>query len=214
MDNNPILKNNPLGDTVFVNKFGSVIKNTGTDKLVYQETKKGNKFIGELGGKVKTKEITKNLLAVNKEIAKAFKALSGVGTTTAVWANTVKPFAPWDYKKNTETIFGVAWAFDDAQREKTGSDNRTMFTISTEKNGKTTEMNAADFGNFNAGYTGTYAGVDKSLQLIGAGGAEMFKHNDWLGMIKQSLSPSFPFGDQMKDAIFNLYGMKVADNEK
>lgn len=75
-------------------------------------------------------------------------------------------------------------------------------------------MNASDFGNFNAGYTGTHAGVNKSLQLVGAGGVEMLKHSDWLGMIKQSLSPSFRFGDQMRDAVFNMLGMSAADQEK
>jgi len=42
----------------------------------------------------------------------------------------------------------------------------------------------------------------------------MYKNFDNRKMIKQSLSPSFPFGDQMKDAVFNMLGMSAADQEK
>lgn len=217
MDNNPIIKNDPLGDTTFVNKYGTVVRTNGTDNLVYQQTKKGDKFIGELGKTIDTRDITKNLLAANKAFAKAFKALPGIpgtGTTTAVWANTVKKGAPWDYKNNKETIFGVAWAYDAAQQEKTGTTTKTMFTVTTDKNGGTTDMNAADFGNFNAGYTGTHAGVNKALQMVGAGGVEMLKNKDWMGMIKQASMPTFPFGDQVRDAVFNMFGMKTAEDDE
>ena len=185
--------------------------------LVYQQTSKGDKYIGELGKKIDTKEITKNLLAVNKAIAKALKKLPGSGTTTGVWASTVKQNAPWDYKNNQNTIFGVAWAHDNTQKEKTGTDTKTQFTVSMGETGKTSEMNAADFGNFNAGYTGTHAGISQVAQIVGAGVVEMKKNGGWLGMIggiiKQTVELNMMFGDNPRDFIFNTSGMQTADEE-
>jgi hypothetical protein len=82
---------------------------------------------------------------------------------------------------------------------------------------KTMEMNAADFGNCNAGYTGTHAGISKMAQIVGAGIVEMQKNGGWLGMIggtfKQIVERNVMFGDNPTDFGFNATGMHTADVE-
>ena len=74
-------------------------------------------------------------------------------------------------------------------------------------------MNAADFGNYNAGYTGTHAGIPKGLQLIGAGVVEMLKNRDYKEMIIQSQQPRAPYGDRPMDYMMNNLWMGIAEQE-
>jgi hypothetical protein len=55
----------------------------------------------------------------------------------------------------TTTIFGVAWEFD----ESNPAGGHTSFT-----DGNTSFSSAADVGNYHAGYTGTYCGINYELQ--------------------------------------------------
>ena len=78
----------------------------------------------------------------------------------AAWVGMVYTNKPWDYKNNSSTIFGVAWEFDKNANNGFKTSFRSTFT---------TFNNAADFGNYNAGYTGTYAGVPQQIQFSLAG---------------------------------------------
>ena len=119
----------------------------------------------------------------------------------------VLPDGPWDYKNNTWTIFGVAWAYDmDGMNQ---NPNATFTTF----NSSLGDMNAADFGNYNAGYTGTYAGVPEMKQYWWAGMGEIAKQRSLVDMIIrydeiQNNRP--PYGDQMRDFLFNVQGMADA----
>src|ERR1700679_1066060 len=94
--------------------------------------------------------------------------------TESQWFRSVFPGGEWDYKNNTNTIFGVAWQYDLDMRQVDESYTNTSFTA----NG-TYYDDAAQFGNFDAGYTGTYAKVPAMRQYIFAG----------LGEIKKVRSP-------------------------
>ena len=72
--------------------------------------------------------------------------------------------ADWDLKNNTETIWGVAWNYDKA--------NATQTTFSCNR---FSNANAADVGNYHAGYTGIMAGIGKYILCKGAGLAETVK---------------------------------------
>jgi hypothetical protein len=125
----------------------------------------------------------------------------------------VKKDGNWDLKDNTKTIWGVAWQYDD----KNGSN--TTFSFDSHTN-----MNAADVGNYHAGFTGRFVGVvglPKYLLCKGAGFAETLK--EWqdgskfmaIGRANQLLTPiSFKSGDRTKDFNWNTTGMRDADNLK
>ena len=114
----------------------------------------------------------------------------------------------WDYKDNTSTIFGVAWAFDAAQNKITGKDDHTNFLYKGFSiNGV---FNAADVGNYAAGYTGTHVGLYNIVQQLGAGYVERDKQG-------ASFDPSVylhsPYGDRPTDYLWNTKGMNDAQNE-
>jgi RHS repeat-associated protein len=220
-------------DAVFVHAAGTTaqaVDNQRPKSLAKDKTdiSAGGTKIGVLGGTLKTKDIVTNVLSSNKTTATLLKttaeAVSNanassptkivdffLGTnieatvaTTWVWKDLVIKYGPWDYKDNKETIFGVAWEFDEAAGKK-GITTKTQFETPL------IDMNASDFGNFNAGYTGTVAGVPQNEQLVGAGFAEMLKNKDYKELIKQLVLPTPPYGDQLRDMFFNLLGMKYAE---
>lgn len=43
---------------------------------------------------------------------------------TTMFMNTILPGHEWDLKSNTNTIFGIAWKYDQDIKSKTGGDNR------------------------------------------------------------------------------------------
>ena len=75
-------------------------------------------------------------------------------------------------------------------------------------------MDAADFGNFNAGYTGTIVGISSYFQYLGAGFVENLKNNDWANILNPSSYIVAPFGDRERDFKMNQKGMKAAEKYK
>jgi hypothetical protein len=116
------------------------------------------------------------------------------------WGNMVKQDAPWDlkddYKGAEPTIFGVAWKFDLDAKVADPQASNTSFTYGTYQ-----FSSAADIGNYHAGYTGTYAGVDYDAQWYGAGVAEMLNPLTYI-------SP--PYGDNPVDYKWSTLGMTDA----
>lgn len=141
----------------------------------------------------------------------------GMGVADYFFA--VKPKGVWDLKANTNTIFGLAWKSDQS------SGTKTTFSFS-----KYSGMNAADVGNYHAGYTGrnTYRGNGMSYQLLwrGAGAAETAKSvsegrllDAGRQMMQLMGSPVIssgmpPYGDRPADFMWNTIGMTDADKNK
>jgi RHS repeat-associated protein len=193
--NGNVLRNINDGDnTVYVH--AAAIKATDVDKA-YTKTdhSAGGLKVGELGKSIDVSGILKNLLGANKEIAK--------GLNMATWANKVKGGSEWDLKENKSTVFGVAWNFDK------GKTSKTAFSY-----GDVKFANAADVGNFHAGYTGTYAGVGFDEQWAGAGLAEMLKNGEYGKAANPFTYMIAPHGDNPTDYIWNTLGMTTAASEK
>jgi RHS repeat-associated protein len=132
MDNNPILKNDPLGDTTIVDKRGYITKQYGSDNLVFLQKGKKLVGIGELGKTIDASRIFKNLLNKNIDYAKGI-----INPNT--FRNLVKNKGEWDLKNNMKTIYGVANHFKGGE---------TQFTFE----GK--NYTAQDLGNYHYGATG------------------------------------------------------------
>jgi hypothetical protein len=116
---------------------------------------------------------------------------------------------PWDFKNNQKTIFGVAWKHDMEMKAKTGKDDHTGFTM-----GYIRFDDAAAFGNYHAGYTGTYAGVSVGVQEMWAGFGELAKlHPNTLERIGQEIIGAPPVGDNFIDYLWNRRGMRDANNQ-
>jgi hypothetical protein len=121
------------------------------------------------------------------------------------WVAHVFPNSEWDYKNNKNTIFGVVWDYDIANSQ---SGHNTEFD--TEERDYD---DAAQFGNFNAGYTGTYAGVSSRNQYIFAGLGEIEKRRSAVDMTVRSLQIALwvaPYGDEEIDYKWNTRGMQAA----
>lgn len=112
MGNNPILFNDPLGDTIVVNRRGYVVKQYGPDNLVFLQKGKKLTQIGELGKSIDGNKIFKNLL--NKNIAYARNHSSPFE-----FRHLVKNKGEWDLKSNKNTIYGLANSFDKGKETKT-----------------------------------------------------------------------------------------------
>jgi RHS repeat-associated protein len=193
-----VLRNINDGDnSVYVHASG--ITSCDVDK-VYTETdhSAGGMRIGEIGGTIDADGIIKNILSDNGKYADVMNMES--------WINTVKKDAPWDYKDNESTIFGVAWKYD----IDNGTANTTKETTFTYGN---YSMNAADFGNYNAGFTGAHAEIGSFFQYVGAGIIEMHKNGETLKMLNPLTYTSSPFGDKQRDYNWNKTGIRDAKNE-
>ncbi|MHA4811761.1 polymorphic toxin type 44 domain-containing protein [Flavitalea flava] len=165
----------------------------------------GGRKIGELGGNININRFFSNLMVSDRIAAKGLGMIS--------WGNMVKQDAPWDlkddYKGKNPTIFGVAWKFDlDAKKADPNAAN-TSFTYGAYK-----FSSAADVGNYHAGYTGTYAGVDYDAQWKGAGIAEILKNKKYLQLINPSTFASPPYGDNPIDYKWNTQGMTDAAKQQ
>jgi hypothetical protein len=157
--------------------------------------------IGNLGGTI---DMNATGLFFNKLLESANIAANISG---ADWVNNVKGGGIWDLKANTNTIWGLAWAYDRAYNGGQGL-NFTKFTASN-----VNFADASDVGNYHAGFTGTITGVPMSLQIMGAGGVEMGK--DLLGgkigeAYDQWFTRPFTYGDEKDDAQYNKMGMADA----
>ncbi len=171
--------------------------------------------IGELGKSIDAHVIISNVLTDNKETAQIIGGTILKADHISKWTARVLPHSVWDYKNRGEsstwgsTIFGVAWTYDQANATQTG------FTSDVGNFG-----NAADFGNYNAGYTGIYAGVPRSVQYTLAGMGEMEKfhsgsddNRDNRGNFSRSIEITLgipPYGDQDRDYYWNTKGMRAA----
>jgi RHS repeat-associated protein len=215
---NPIRFMDPDGmqnESVHVDDRGNVLKNEDDgDNSVYlhndkkteadvnkvyrkDNTSAGGKKIGELGGGIDISLIAANILKDHREEA------NDLNFCEASWVSKVLPGRDWDYKNNTKTIFGVAWAFDEKQKSEAKTSWTTGFN-----DGVHQFNNAADFGNYHAGYIGTYAGIPRETQYKWAGLGEIAKFDPNLRLrLKQVVAGIPPYGDRQVDYWWNTQGM-------
>ncbi len=155
MNDNPVLINDPLGDTIIVDKRGYVVNQYGKDNLVFLQKGKKLVSIGELGKTINANKIFKNLL--NKNISYAKGILNPL-----TFRNLVKGHGEWDLKNNTKTIYGLANSFDK------GKDVKTQFSFQGEN------YTAPDLGNYHYGATGKAVWAFSERELLEqAGKAQM-----------------------------------------
>jgi hypothetical protein len=207
--------------SVHVDKYGTVLKNINDgDNHVYEHdeakttadvdknysaknTGAGGKDIGELGGKIDVSTILKNDLDRDGKIAE--------GLTHNQWIGKVMPGGEWDLKANQNTVFGVAWNYDETLKTQTGIDQHTFFQFNgMQENGNFT---AADVGNYHAGYTGIAAGMPQSAQYHWAGTGEIvkdlknFNFSSAGHRLNEMIFNVSPNGDQKVDFHWNTQGM-------
>jgi RHS repeat-associated protein len=191
-----VLKNINDGDnSVFVHAKGTTVTQVDTKYSATDHSAGGTK-VGELGKNIDMSSFFGNMLSANAETAK--------GLSIFEWKDKVQKDGVWDLKDNNNTIFGVAWQFD----ENSSGGGHTSFT-----DGGTTFSSAADVGNYHAGYTGTYAGINYDAQWMGAGMAEMLKNGDYGKMLNPGTYYSAPYGDNPVDYKWNTQGMTDAANK-
>ncbi len=226
MNDNPIKFTDPTGaapESIHIDPKGNVLRNINDgDNTVYvhaaaikgkdidksytkADHSAGGINVGKLGGNIKS--------GIISQIFKENKSTASSLPNEAEWVARVSPKQEWDYKNNEKTIFGVAWAFDEDNKAKTGSETKTSFTDDVLQ-GHPTWASAADFGNFNAGYTGIYAKVPILRQYKWAGAGELLKgHPDAANRLNQWMQNIAPYGDNLRDYHFNTFGMQSAFKE-
>lgn len=149
MRNNSIRFFDPLGDTVFVNKYGYVLRNDKKDNYVFMQNDKGKlSKLGELGKKIDLSVVYKNLLELNISIAQK------TGNPFSFY-DLVKTNGEWDLKANKKTIYGI------------GNDGKTQFSFG----GKT--MESQDIGNQHFGAAAKAFGFPEDFTLRQAGAYQM-----------------------------------------
>ena len=195
-------------DGVYMHQNGTTKKDIDKQRSMNSNTGGDGERIGELGSNIEVTAIMENMLPGNASEANEMDIKD--------YFFAVKSGGKWDLKNNESTIFGVAWSHDISSGET------TTFSFGSYRN-----MNAADVGNFHAGFTGrlTYGGAGMSMPLLwyGAGAAEAYKSlingnfnklGDQLGQMGLG-SPGFiplaPYGDNMRDYLLNSMGMYHAD---
>ena len=199
-----VLKNINDGDnSVFVHKAGTTANDIDKKYTTAQHSAGGTK-IGELGKSINVDGILKNVLQDHRS------EMVNSQTPKLSWLENVLPGNRWDLKANEKTIFGVAWAFDK------NSEIKTAFTFSYNNTLNLEFKNAADVGNFHAGYMGMYANISVAVQRMFAGGGEKAKNavdrdgnNFWGNSV---LVP--PFADRKPDYFWNKMGMVAGDYDK
>jgi len=224
IDNNPIVKIDPTGkgsESVHVDENGKVLRNyndgdntvfvhkNGTTE--YDVDKKyvsqaghsaGGTRIGELGKSIDVNKIFKNTLNEHRGEATDLDNID--------WFKRVKQNGEWDLKNNESTIYGVAWHYDLDQKKKTGTQVTTNFLYKGYTYNK--KFNAADIGNYHAGYMGTLMGVPAFAQKMGAGVVETLKNKNFLyTLFFTNDFLSAPYGDQKADYYWNTKGMGDAE---
>lgn len=180
---------------------GNILRYDPKDKDLQVFMQVGEKYthIGEIGGDIDVNLIATNILGLNSTIAEA------TNMSTSKWKSLVEKNSTWDYKDNTSTIFGVAFAYD----EKHPKQSRTQFKY------KEYSMDAADFGNYHYGYVGKYAGFKDAFLYAGAGYAEKTKNlgdKDWKNFFGNPVSTA-PWGDRIIDYAWTSIGMRDAKLE-
>lgn len=135
MSNNPIRNNDPLGDTIIVNRRGYIVKQYGIDNLVFLQKGKKLTQIGELGKTINANKIFKNFLNANITFSRKH-------SDPFAFRNLVRNKGEWDLKNNKGTIYGIANSFDK------GKEIKTQFSF------QRANYTAADLGNYHYGATG------------------------------------------------------------
>lgn len=197
--NNPIWFTDVLGDSSVFNNKGGKIHYDPKDKDLRVFMKDGDKLtlIGELGKKVDVNKIFDNML---KEHGNQTYGM-GVGQ----WFLNVKKDGVWDLKDNKNTIFGVAWAFDESVEQK--GKLKTNFLYKDFNKG-TQIVNAADLGNYHAGYMGSMINIGQLTQKIGAGVVETLKNHNFISTLFSTNDfLKAPYGDAANDYKWNTRGM-------
>ena len=206
---NPILFNDNKGDSSVFGSHGETLHYDKKDKDLRVFMLDGKKLtqIGVLGETINVNVIVKNILNDNKKASQDYELED--------WFNKVKQDAPWDYKDDNKsgkdkvgTIFGTVWHFDAQQTNANAETPHTSFIYSS-----WIFSSSADFGNFHAGYTGTYTGIPASWQWRGAGIAEMLKNKQYPLLFNPYTYLFEPYGDALADKIWNTRGMKQASKE-
>lgn len=201
-------------NSVYVHKTGTTRAQIDAQRIQQKNTGGTGTKIGEIGKSVDASKIMPNKLNQSSSEAKQMNILD--------FYKAVKPGGDWDLKANQNTIFGVAWKYD--QENKTN----TTFSFAGYSN-----MTAADVGNFHFGYTGKFInngkGIDNMGLWMGAGAAETLKSvtegriSDFLNQVKQmtgypvgtvTMPPLPPFGDRDVDFYWTTTGMTEADKTK
>ena len=185
-----------LNKGIVVDNKGNLLSNDGKDKTVYMMKDDKLTKIGELGSHIDVNEIVQNILKDNAGSADKMEL--------ETWKRAVQQNGGWDYKDNNTTIFGVAWSYDEGQHKSGNKEERTSFIYGTYS------MTSADFGNYNAGYTGTHADIGTYMQKIGAGFAEILKNHTYYKFLSPFTYLSRPFGDARMDYKWNTQGMSDA----
>ncbi|MBS1511067.1 MAG: hypothetical protein JST86_09510 [Bacteroidetes bacterium] len=190
---------------------GNIIQNGKDDYNVTMLQDNKATRLGVLGGVLDTRVIIDNILSDNKKEAQEIGGKLLESDRIITWAATVFTYSKWDYKNRGEgslfgsTIFGIAFTFDKDKAFKTQF--QASFTLFHD---------AADFGNYNAGYTGIYAGVPEGWQFFFAGMGEVMKNHDGSDNYNNRSSAKrleeialkiAPYGDQWIDYIWNKKGM-------
>jgi RHS repeat-associated protein len=212
MNNNPISFNDPLGDTIIVDKRGNVVKQYGTDNLVFLQKGKKLSQIGELGKSIDGNKIFKNLL--NKNIAYARNHSSPFG-----FRDLVKNKGEWDLKNNKNTIYGLANSFDK------GKEAKTQFAF------QGSNYTAEELGNYHYGATGkawNFFMFTEETLLEKAGDAQIAAgtskpewqkyrteyRNAGHGEQYEKRVPIAPYGDDPHDQEMIKRGFKYYDTNK
>lgn len=213
--NNPVQYIDPNGESIHLNRIGDVVKeyNDGDDgvythynlshwdnKSILSKSGGGITYIGNLGGTINMNEIFANRLIFVKQMAESMNIRD--------FYYAVKTNSYWDLKYNENTIWGVAWRFDEDHSAE------TLFKFERYL------MNAADVGNFHYGIAGKYTyqgrGMPNILLETAAGLAEIWKNNgDCYHLnLQQLTSLTRPYGDRPFDNYWIREGMKYAEQSK
>jgi RHS repeat-associated protein len=201
MNNNPVRYFDPLGDTVFVNKFGYILRNDQKDNFVFMQSEKGQLTkLGELGKKINISTVYKNLLKLNIAIAKA------TGSIFAFQEN-VRTGGVWDLKNAKNSIYGI------------GNDGKTQFTFGKQS------LESQDIGNHHFGAVAKGFGFGETFTLKQAGEYQMrsgTSRPEWqksriIGTgygftIDKGSEP--PYGDDPRDQNWIKEGFKYYDEHK
>ncbi len=189
-------------NSVYLHKSGTTNADISQQRIALHNTGGEGKKVGELGGTIDMMSFFENKLSQSASESKKMSIFS--------YYMKVKLNGDWDLKNNEKTIWGVAWKYD--------SDNNTNTTFSCSR---FSGANAADVGNYHAGYVGTIANIPRYILCKGAGAAETwksFKEKRYKDTAKGTIQFLNPFdlrsGDQKKDSWYNSIGMEAAKSER
>ena len=189
-------------NSVYVHKNGTSLLQINNQREILGNTGGLGTYIGELGGEIDITNVMENKLNESSAIASSFQ---GKGKYSSYYGY-VHQDSDWDLKNNKQTVWGIAWEYDHR--------NGTSTSFSCDR---FSNANAADVGNYHAGYTGVKAGINWYFLCKGAGLAETVKSFrngkifDGLLRANSLLTPlNLRSGDRKRDYYFNRMGMRDA----